>query len=273
MIAARSLWFILCVGLIAIPLGCGTSPSSTASRGEPSASGTAELKQNMTVDLGSGISMEFVLIRPGSFLMGSEKGDPDQKPVHKVNITQAFYLGKYDVTQEQWQAVMGGNPSKFKGLRNPVGNVSWDDCQEFLKKLDERVSGQMFKLPTEAQWEYACRAGTTTEYYFGDDQAGLDDYAWTTNNAGGTTHPVGQKKPNAWGLYDMHGNIWQWCSDWYGNYPEGEASDPRGPDKGQARVLRGAVVERPSTGLPFRQPRRQPLRPVRQRRVPGGAGL
>jgi formylglycine-generating enzyme required for sulfatase activity len=193
----------------------------------------------MTVDLGGGVSMEMVLIPAGSFMMGSDKGEANEKPVHKVTLTQPFYMGKFAVTQEQWQAVMGENPAEFVGPTNPVEEVSWDDCQEFLQALSKKVPGKTFDLPTEAQWEYACRAGTTTAYYFGDDPARLGEYAWYLENSGNRSHPVGQKKPNAWGLYDMHGNVCQWCADWYGDYSAGDATDPAGPSSGEAAVLRG----------------------------------
>jgi len=176
--------------------------------------------------------MEFVLIRPGSFLMGSpeEAGDGDESPVHTVTISRPFYLGRYEVTQEQWQEVMGSNPSRFKGPRLPVESVSWNGCQVFLQKLEEKT-GRKFALPTEAQWEYACRAGTTTRWSFGDDDAAINDYAWNGAKSGGTTHPVGEKKPNPWGLYDMHGNVWEWCADRYTKhtYSNGVTTDPVGP--------------------------------------------
>jgi formylglycine-generating enzyme required for sulfatase activity len=197
--------------------------------------------KELTVDLGGGVKIDFVLIPAGSFQMGDEKGKSNEKPVHKVNITKPFYLGKYEVTQEQWQAVMGSNPSHFKGPKNPVEQVSWDNCQAFLNKLNEksRSGGVKFGLPTEAQWEYACRAGTTTQYSVGDDPAKLGDYAWWKENAEKTTHPVGQKKPNAWGLYDMHGNVFEWCADWYAAYSNSSVDDSTGPTSGSDRVLRG----------------------------------
>jgi DNA-binding helix-hairpin-helix protein with protein kinase domain len=190
-------------------------------------------KKKLTVDLGGTVTMELVLIRPGTFQMG------EKQSAHKVTLTKAFYLGKCLVTQEQWERVMGSNPSNFKRAKNPVETVSWDDCQTFIRKLGEKVPGQTFRLPTEAEWEYACRAGSTGEYCYGDGEGGLGEYAWYDSNSGRTTHPVGEKKPNAWGLYDMHGNVWEWCADWYGDYPNGEVTNPTGPGSGQFRVLRG----------------------------------
>jgi len=184
------------------------------------------------VDLGGGVTLDLVLIRPGTFTMGSDEGGDER--AHQVTLTKPFYLGKTEVTQEQWQQVMGGNPSEFKDAKNPVENVSWDDCQEFVVKLRKKVPGQTFRLPTEAEWEYSCRAGTT-----GDYAGNLDDMAWYDDNSGSKTHPVGQKKPNAWGLYDMHGNVWEWCADWYGDDPHGAVTDPTGPNTGSARVYRG----------------------------------
>jgi len=183
--------------------------------------------------------MELVLIRPGTFTMGSE--NCSNATPHKVTITKPFYLGKHEVTQEQWQAVMGGTPSQFKGAKNPVEKVSWDDCQLFLRELQEKVPGQRFRLPTEAEWEYACRAGSTTKYCYGDDDVRLGACAWYSSNSDETTHPVGEKKPNAWGLYDMLGNVREWCADWFGDYPSGEVADPTGPASGSGRVARGGA--------------------------------
>jgi formylglycine-generating enzyme required for sulfatase activity len=157
-----------------------------------------------------------------------------------VTLTKPFELGVYEVTQEQYEKVKGTNPSSSKGPQNPVEKVSWEDAVEFCRKLselpEEKAAGRVYRLPTEAEWEYACRAGTTTAYSFGDDESQLRDYAWFSGNA---THPVGQKKPNPWGLYDMHGNVWEWCQDSYGAFPQGLATDPKGPSSGSYRVYRG----------------------------------
>jgi len=159
-----------------------------------------------------------------------------------VTISQDFYLGKYEVTQEQWQAVMGHNPSHSDGCnRCPVEQVSWNDAINFCETVSG-VTGYNIRLPSEAQWEYACRAGTTTEYHFGDDPGDLGDYAWHQANSGDMTHNVGEKLPNVWGLYDMHGNVWEWCNDWHRNnyYSESPSLDPIGPaSSGSSHVFRG----------------------------------
>ncbi|MEI7832657.1 MAG: SUMF1/EgtB/PvdO family nonheme iron enzyme [bacterium] len=195
------------------------------------------------MDLGGGVQMELVLIAPGSFNMGSIKGKENELPVHEVQITEPFYIGKYDVTQEQWQKIMGTNPSRIKGPKYPVTNVSWDDCQLFLEKLNKQIGGSNFFLPTEAQWEYAYRAGSTSEYYWGDNEAMLSQYAWIFDYSGGRSHAVGEKKPNVWGLYDMSGNVWEWCADWYdaGYYKNSPQRNPTGSATGTLRVLRGSA--------------------------------
>jgi formylglycine-generating enzyme required for sulfatase activity len=169
-------------------------------------------------------------------------GEPNAQ--REVTISRPFWVGKYEVTQEQYEKIMGKNPSQFKGKDNPVEKVSWFDavkfCEELTKKEGKRLpKGYVFRLPTEAEWEYACRAGTDMAYSFGDDVGKLGEYAWFKDNSGEKTQPVGKKKPNPWGLYDMHGNVWEWCLDWHGGYPKNDEKDPVGPGSGSARVNRG----------------------------------
>ena len=183
------------------------------------------------------VGMTFKLIPAGTFIMG-EGGQ-----AHEVTLTEPFQMGVHEVTQAQYEQVMGSNPSGFKGADNPVERVTWDDAVEFCRRLSElpaeKKAGNVYRLPTEAEWEYACRAGTTTKYSFGDDESELGDTAWYAENSGGKTHPVGSKLPNAWGLYDMHGNVYEWCQDWYGDYPSGSVTDPSGATSSSLRVLRG----------------------------------
>jgi formylglycine-generating enzyme required for sulfatase activity len=193
------------------------------------------------LNLGGDELMRFVWCPADTFTMGSpptEFGRDEDERQHRVTLSQGFWLGKYEVTQAQWQSVMGSNPSSFKGPHNPVDTVSWDDCQAFIRKLNGQA-GVSSRLPTASEWEYACRAGTTTAYGFGANATNVDAYAWFGENSGDTTHPVGRKQANAWGLHDMHGNLWEWCRDWYGAYPSGAVTDPAGPDTGSARVMRG----------------------------------
>ena len=234
--------------------GCGPDtkqevPAETSSENDqPSAE-----PPKVDVSVVNSIGMRFVPIPAGTFTMGVA----DFGSAHKVTLTQAFELGQYEVTQEQYEKLMGKTPSEFKGKQNPVEKVSWDDAVEFCRKLselpEEKAAGYVYRLPTEAEWEYACRAGTKTTYSFGDSVDSLGDYAWYNKNSGdpaggswvpedtvnNTTHPVGVKKPNPWGLYDMHGNVWEWCQARYGDYPSGSTTDPTGPAKGSDRVFRG----------------------------------
>lgn len=200
-------------------------------------------------EIQNSLGMAFVLVAAGTFEMGSpatESGrDADEGPVHAVTLSRPFYLGKYEVTQGQWEAVMGTTPSRFPrcGRTCPVEMVSWDDAQAFIAALNRQEGVPVYRLPTEAEWEYAARAGTQTAYHFGHTARELERYAWYGDNglfrAG--THPVGQKQPNGWGLYDMHGNVWEWVADWYGKhtYSSRPAMDPRGPRTGTQRVFRG----------------------------------
>jgi formylglycine-generating enzyme required for sulfatase activity len=200
------------------------------------------------------IGMKLVSIKPGEFRMGSssnEKGHGgDESPQHLVKLTKGFYVGVTEVTQAQWLKVMksrswSGKKDVRKGDSYPATYISWDDAVEFCKKLSQKED-RKYRLPTEAEWEYACRAGTQTAYSFGESDRRLGDYAWFRDNAydGGEkyAHTVAQKKPNPWGLYDVHGNVWEWCSDWYDSkaYEKNQPTDPKGPSSGETRVLRGA---------------------------------
>jgi len=191
------------------------------------------------------IGMEFVLIPAGEFDMGSPSTEKsrysNEGPIHYVSISKAFYLGKYEVTQEQWCEVMGTNPPYFKGDDLPVETVSWNDAQNFVKKLNEKEVTEKYRLPSEAEWEYAARAGTTTRYSFGNDDSDLGDYAWYDSNSGSKTHSVGQKKPNPWGLYDMHGNVWEWVQDRYHSSYDGAPTDESAWEDGSGSdlVIRG----------------------------------
>jgi formylglycine-generating enzyme required for sulfatase activity len=186
-------------------------------------------------------------IPAGSFVMGAPGEVKDSRrnegPIHDVKISKPFYIGIYEVTQGQWEAVMGTNPSKFNGKPNhPVEKISWNNIQEFLEKMNSMGIGT-FRLPTEAEWEYACRAGSKTRFYWGDDPGyiNINDYAWYEGNSEGKTHVVGEKKPNEWGLYDMSGNVHEWCQDWYEKYSNAKLADPKGPNQRKHIVYRGGA--------------------------------
>jgi len=199
----------------------------------------------MSETVTNSIGMQFVLIPAGSFRMGGDKNleqaDDHENPRHMVKITNAFYMGIYQVTQAQWSEVMPNNPSEFKGDVRPVERVSWHDVQAFIQKLNTQEATDTYRLPTEAEWEYAARAASKSAYCFGGDTASLSQYAWYDKNSGGETHPVGQLKPNAWGLYDMHGNVHEWVQDWFDRnyYSQSPSASPKGPASGLAKALRG----------------------------------
>jgi len=191
------------------------------------------------------IGMEFVPLPSGSFRMGGDKvheqAEDHENPIHKVDISKGFLMGRCAVTQEQWARVMDTSPSEFTGDQRPVECVSWQDAQVFIETLNVKENTRAYRLPTEAEWEYAARATATTAYSFGSETGSLSTYAWFKKNAGEMTHPVGQLEPNAWGLYDMHGNVHEWCQDWFDRhyYAHSPKVDPNGPEKGLARALRG----------------------------------
>ena len=188
-------------------------------------------------------SLDLLWVPPGSFTMGSPADDPDRRDdetQHQVTITRGFYLSKYEITQAQWHAVMGSNPSEFSGDDRPVEKVSWTDCQYFIDKLNALNMGT-FRLPTEAEWEYAARAGSTSRFYWGDDPqlSTIDDYAWYEINSNNSTNNVGLLTPNAWGFHDILGNVFEWCNDWHAYYGEEAQTDPLGPETGTNRIRRG----------------------------------
>jgi len=211
------------------------------------------------------IGMKFVYIPSGRFTMGCRISSEelvhkygfeaglfkDERPLHSVEISKPFYLQTTETTQGQWESIMARNPSRFKdcGDECPVESVSWNDVQKFISGLNKIEGTNEYRLPTEAEWEYACRARTTTVFSFGDEEDKLDEYAWYWGNSEGQTHPVGQKKANAWGLYDMHGNVYEGCQDWYGDYQSGSVTDPKGPSEGEGRVFRGGSWSRDVWGL------------------------
>ena len=246
------------------------APSPTAASPQPPTPGHGGGDSIITNSIG----MKLVLIPDGEFLMGSDKADDpdaadDEQPRHPVRITRPFYLAQTEVTQGQYQAVTGQSPSYFKLAQTevtqgkyravtgqspsyfkgsddwPVEHVSWNDAVEFCEKLNELEKGQLggarYRLPTEAEWEYACRARSTTRYSFGDDAASLAEFAWYGGSSVSKTHPVGEKRPNAWNLYDMHGNVWEWCQDWYDKkyYARSPGADPPGALQAACRVRRG----------------------------------
>lgn len=190
----------------------------------------------------NGVSFDMVLVEAGTFMMGAtpemEDPDDDEKPAHQVTLTKDYYMGKTEVTRALWLAVMGTNPSRFKGNNKPVESVSWFDCQEFITKLNI-LTGKKFRLPTEAEWEYAARGGNKSKHYQYSGSNNVDEVAWTCENSGGTIHDVATKKPNELGLYDMSGNVFEWCDDMMGGYSSSSQIDPVGSVDGEGVVLRG----------------------------------
>lgn len=227
--------------------------------------------EEISVDLPGGTTMEFVRIEAGTFAMGAPAsysdllGLPNEHPQHEVTLSRGFYLGKYEVTQAQWEAVMGNNPSFYTGPNHPVEKVSWEDAQVFIHTLNAAAGDSLYRLPTEAEWEYAARAGTQTLWSFGDDVSQFEDYGWWEGNTNReSTKDVGMQLANPWGLYDIHGNVWEWVQDWYGAdyYASSSSTDPPGPASGTSRVLRGgsfANSDRLFTRSAFRSEHKTPL--------------
>ncbi len=220
-------------------MSISSTVSASSSTSTSTVSSTTQGKQTFTVN---GVSFTMIRVEGGTFTMGATKeqgsdaGD-DEKPAHKVALS-SFSIGETEVTQELWEAVMGSNPSYFKSSKRPVEQVSWDDCQEFINKLNDKT-GKEFRLPTEAEWEYAARGGHRSQKYKYNGSNSIGDVAWYIDNSGSTTHDVATKLSNELGLYDMSGNVWEWCSDWYGKYIEKKQKNPKGLQSGQARVGRG----------------------------------
>ena len=222
-----------------------------------------EYREDVPGSLTNSIGMKLVPIPAGTFLMGSPEDyewHEDDELQHEVTLTKDFYLGMTQVTQAQYKEVMGKNPSYFQGDKVagqdssefPMETVSWDHVIEFCRRLsefpNEKRAGRVYRLPTEAEWEYACRAGTDTAYSFGDgeDTEEVSEHAWHNGNSEDRSHPVALKRPNAWGLYDMHGNVYEWCNDWQGDYPESAVTDPVGAAEGWCRIARGGCWDRQS---------------------------
>jgi len=234
----------LLVSCLVVGSACA-SPTSAQEAKQPAAD---------SVDLGGGVKLEMILLPAAKFLMGVKlepgaKDNPQHRdnPQHEVTISRPFSIGKCEVTQEQWQAVMGNNPSELKGPELPVTNVSWNDCQLFIKKLNEKTKGG-YRLPTDAEWEYACRGGTQTAFAFGDTIT--QDQANFGHGDAGIPVAVGSYKPNAFGLYDMHGNVWEWCQDWTAPAPNKAVVDPTGSATGKERILRGGCFfDKPNGGV------------------------
>ena len=239
---AISIAALIAPGLVSSQTGRIAGSAFAANQGDPS---STQPSNNFTDSIG----ITFVRIELGEFTMGSpasEEGRSDDEAPHRVKLTKGFFMAEMLVTQAQWKAVMGNNPSNFPGDNLPVECVFWRDAVTFCKKLSEK-EGRHYRLPTEAEWEFACRAGTQHKYYFGDDASQLGKYAWYLSNSNVETHAVAKRIPNAWGLYDMLGNVEEWCSDWYADYPTSAVTNPKGPHVGKEHVLRGGAWNCPAS--------------------------
>jgi len=216
------------LSLICLTTGCGSSSSDPV-----------ELES-----VTNSIGMKFLVVPSGTFTMGSRRGDQHELPEHEVTLTQAYGLGVHEVSEQQYTEVMGKNPA-LTSPNSAINSLNWAQADEFCRRLSdlpaEKSAGRVYRLPTEAEWEHACRAGTVTAYSFGDDPTMFGQYGWYTRNGLQKVHPGGEKLPNPWGFYDMHGNAWEWCQNWHYEYSDAPATDPTGPPKGVTRVLRGGA--------------------------------
>ena len=232
---------IISEGQTANIMGTLSSQASGLASNSISASVTSGSNE-ISIPVKNGITIDMVKVEAGTFMMGatSEMQNPwkGEKPVHQVTLTKDYYIGKYEVTQDLWRIVMGRDPSCFKGYNLPVEQVSWNDCQEFISRLNG-MTGRNFRLPTEAEWEYAARGGKKSHSYQYSGSNNISDVAWYDGNSGNKTHPVGTKQANELGLYDMTGNVWEWCQDWYGPYSSSSLTNPTGAASGRGRVFRG----------------------------------
>ena len=217
----------------------GSNASGNGATSSAKEEGTPKESAPLTITV-NGVSFEMIRVEAGTFTMGAtseqDSARNDEYPTHRVTLTKNYYLGKTEVTQALWKAVMGSNPSYYKGNNKPVESVSWDDCQTFIKKLNA-ATGKNFRLPTEAEWEFAARGGNKSGHYQYSGSNNLSEVAWYDGRNG--THNVALKHPNELGLYDMSGNVWEWCQDWYGDYSSGSQTNPTGPNSGANRVVRG----------------------------------
>ncbi len=250
-----SLLFVLCLSLPVVYAQDKTNPAISGEKDSVKRKCTTKLQSTYTIP---SINYHMVYIPPGTFMMGSplsEKGRYDDEEQHKVTLTKGCYIGVTEITQGQWKQIMGDNPSRFEALRenHPVDLVSWNDCQDFIMKLSRKEKSLRYRLPTEAEWEYACRAGSGSAFTNGaisqvkcGNDPNLDKVGWYCGNTKDETQPVSQKEPNAWGLYDMHGNAWEWCRDWYEEHASNNIN-PKGPAAGTSKVFRGG-----GWGLPAR---------------------